>query len=434
MVLAMDYKGTKAIPAGWEVSEIEKYLEVILDYRGKTPKKASSGVRTLSARSVKNGKINYSEAYFISEDTFRAWEKRGKPKPGDVLLTTEGPLGEVAQLGTQRVALAQRLICLRGRENELHNSYLKYYLISPFGKSELLSRASGTTVQGIKQSEFRQIKIIKPPFKEQIAIANTLRNLDAKIELTESMNSTLKAIGEAIFKHWFVDFEFPNTEGKPYKSTGGQMALTDLGEIPEGWSVKPFSEVIEVNPVRKIEKGTMCKKAEMADLNTWQPWIDSWTIDEFKSGSRFQNGDTLFARITPCLENGKTAFVSFLDKNETAFGSTEFIVLGPKIIQSNYFIFYLAISKNLRASAILSMTGSSGRQRVPTDFFNDFMIAVPPDYLLLKFDSFIEPLFAKIKINVKQSICIRGIRDMLLPKLMSGKIRVSIDKLNLEAL
>ena len=91
----------------------------------------------------KNGKIDYAQAYFISEKTFEEWETRGKPKPGDVLLTTEGPLGEVAQLGSQRVALAQRLIGLRGKERKLDNAYLKYYLISPIGKNELLSKANG---------------------------------------------------------------------------------------------------------------------------------------------------------------------------------------------------------------------------------------------------------------------------------------------------
>jgi type I restriction enzyme S subunit len=111
----MGYSYSRTIPEDWEVGEIENYLELIIDYRGKTPKKSNSGIRTLSARSVKNGRIDYSQAYFISEKTFKEWEKRGTPKPGDVLLTTEGPLGEVAQLDQQRVALAQRLLGLRGK-------------------------------------------------------------------------------------------------------------------------------------------------------------------------------------------------------------------------------------------------------------------------------------------------------------------------------
>ena len=392
------------IPKDWEMKEIEKCLEKIIDYRGKTPKKAITGIETLSAKSIKKGRIDYDQVYFISEKTFAKWEKRGKPKIGDVLLTTEGPLGEVAQLDKERVALAQRLIALRGKANVLDNCYLKYFLMSYLGQHELFSRATGTTVQGIKQSEFRKIKIIKPSFQEQLLIAKILTDLDSKIELNMDMNRTLEAVGDAVFRRWFVDFEFPDEEGKPYKSSGGKMVYNDEleKEIPKGWKFKPFSEVIAVNPPRKIEKGSISKKVEMSDLDTWLPWIASWSIDKYKSGSRFQNGDTLFARITPCLENGKTAFVSFLNDNEVAFGSTEFIVLGTKNIQSSYYILYLATSKELRTSAILSMTGSSGRQRVPNDFFDDFVIVVPPEHLLKKFDGIVAPLFEKITNNTKE--------------------------------
>src|SRR4030067_2809312 len=113
--------------------------------------------------------------------------------------------------------------------------------------------------------------------------------------------------------------------------------------------------------------------------------------------------DILFARITPCLENGKTGFVSFLDSDEVAFGSTEFIVLGPKLIRSSPYILYFAMSNELRDSAILSMTGSSGRQRVPNDFFDSYMITVPPDALLEKFDFLVAPFFEKITNNVRAS-------------------------------
>jgi len=169
------------IPEDWEIGEIESYLEKIIDYRGKTPKKSNSGIETLSAKSIKNGRVDYNQVYFISEKTFGEWERRGKPRIGDVVLTTEGPLGEVAQLDKQRVALAQRLIVLRGKENTLDNAYLKYFLMSPIGQHELFARATGTTVQGIKQSEFRKVRIIKSPFPEQRLISKILSDLDAKI-------------------------------------------------------------------------------------------------------------------------------------------------------------------------------------------------------------------------------------------------------------
>ena len=169
------------------------------------------------------------------------------------------------------------------------------------------------------------------------------------------MNSTFKQIAQTLFKHWFINFEFPDEIGNPYKSSGGRMVDSELGEIPEGWGVKAFSEVIDVNPTRRLSKGKVATKVNMADLNTWQSWIDSWQKEEYKSGPKFKNGDTLFARITPSLENGKTAFVSFRDAGETAFGSTEFIVFGPKVITSGPYIFCLSKSEYIRETAINAM-------------------------------------------------------------------------------
>ena len=238
------------------------------------------------------------------------------------------------------------------------------------------------------------------------------------------MSKTLEQIAQTLFKHWFIDFEFPDENGNPYKSSGGRMVDSELGGIPEGWKVKSFSEVIDVNPTRRLSKGKLATKVSMADLNTWQSWIDSWQEEEYKSGPKFKNGDTLFARITPSLENGKTAFVSFLNEGETAFGSTEFIVFGPKAIVSGTYIYCLSRSEYVRETAINSMTGTSGRQRVPNDCFDQLLICVPAGEIVKKFDSIITPLFEKIESNSKEYINLGKIRDSLLPKLMSGKIRV----------
>src|SRR3989338_1144107 len=123
MIKHQKFKETEIgmIPEDWEVVQIEPYLDKIIDYRGKTPKKSMSGIMTLSARSIKKGRIDYDQTYYISEKTFEQWEIRGKPKIGDVLLTTEGPLGEVAQLDKEGVAIAQRLLTLRGKERQLNN-------------------------------------------------------------------------------------------------------------------------------------------------------------------------------------------------------------------------------------------------------------------------------------------------------------------------
>ncbi|MFC0298241.1 restriction endonuclease subunit S [Geobacillus jurassicus] len=147
----------------------------------------------------------------------------------------------------------------------------------------------------------------------------------------------------------------------------------------DGWKETRLIDVIDINPRTPLRKGTLAKKVSMQDVAEFTRKIQSYEIAEFTSGSKFKNGDTLLARITPCLENGKTAYVDILEDNEIAFGSTEFIVLRAKEgITDSKFVYYLAISPEFRNIAIKSMTGSSGRQRVQSDVLVNTVIDLPP--------------------------------------------------------
>lgn len=170
---------------------MEDCLEAIIDYRGKTPHKSENGILTLSAKSVKNNNIDYSQCYYISDDEYKKFMVRGFPQKGDILLTTEAPLGKVAKLDRDDIAIAQRLLTLRGKKGVLDNDYLMYYLQSPMGQSLLKSRETGTTVTGIKQSEFRKIEISIPDFEMQKKVSNVLNVINDKIKLNNDINNNL---------------------------------------------------------------------------------------------------------------------------------------------------------------------------------------------------------------------------------------------------
>lgn len=170
---------------------MEDALESLIDYRGKTPNKSESGIPTLSAKSVKNGYIDYNECYYISPEEYKRFMVRGFPKLGDVLLTTEAPMGMVARLDRDDVGIAQRLITLRGKERILDNDYLLYFLQSPLGQHKLAERETGSTVTGIKQAEFRKIEIDIPCIEIQRKIASCLTCIDAKIEANKKINRNL---------------------------------------------------------------------------------------------------------------------------------------------------------------------------------------------------------------------------------------------------
>ncbi len=244
----------------WTVRRLEDCMAALIDYRGKTPQKKSFGIPLVTAKVVKGGRIEAPDE-FIAVDDYESWMRRGIPQAGDVVITTEAPLGEVAQLGSERVALAQRLIALRGEPGILDNGFLKFLLQSADVQDQLRARASGTTVLGIKQSELRKVLLTLPSIDEQHAIAHILGTLDDKIELNRRMSETLEAMARALFKSWFVDFD-PVRAKAEGRDPGLPKSLADLfpdsfedselGEIPKGWQVGKLGDVAE-HPRRGIQ-------------------------------------------------------------------------------------------------------------------------------------------------------------------------------------
>lgn len=166
----------------WNYYPLEDCMDTIIDYRGKTPKKTNFGVPLITAKIVKGGTLLPVQEY-IAESDYNDWMRRGIPKAGDIIMTTEAPLGEIAQLDSRKVALAQRIITLRGKPDLLDNTFLKFLMQSAITQNQLKSRSTGTTVIGIKQRELRKIQLSIPPLPDQRAIAHILGSLDDKIEL-----------------------------------------------------------------------------------------------------------------------------------------------------------------------------------------------------------------------------------------------------------
>ncbi|MGH8761120.1 MAG: restriction endonuclease subunit S, partial [Burkholderiales bacterium] len=192
--------------AEWTLAPLENCLDALIDYRGKTPDKTDAGIPLITAKIIKGGRIE-KPMEFIAEDNYASWMRRGIPKEGDIVLTVEAPLGEVAQLGPEKIALAQRVVTLRGKEGVLDNTYLLYLLQTEEMLEQLKARATGTTVLGIKQSELRKVPLALPPIDQQKTAAQILKVLDDRITLLRETNATLEAIAQALFKSWFVDFD-----------------------------------------------------------------------------------------------------------------------------------------------------------------------------------------------------------------------------------
>ena len=186
------------IPAHWEIAPLRRVIDKFVDYRGQTPEKVPTGIRLITARNVKNGRIDFGlSEEFIREEDYASWMVRGLPEVGDVLVTTEAPLGESAQIENPHIALAQRIILLKADKSRLTNEYLKYHFASASGTGELWSRATGSTAVGIKASHLRETLITVPPLKEQQAIVEHVRDEVAKLDvLAAKVNAAIEKLRE----------------------------------------------------------------------------------------------------------------------------------------------------------------------------------------------------------------------------------------------
>ena len=172
------------IPAHWEVCRLRRVVSKFVDYRGKTPEKSPSGARLVTAKNVKNLSIDFSlSEEFIPEDLYPQWMVRGRPERGDVLITTEAPLGETAQILDAGIALAQRIILLKVNTTRITNDYLKYHFAADPGRMELCTRATGSTALGIKASHLKASLVAVPPVCEQEQISRTVDSGTAGVDL-----------------------------------------------------------------------------------------------------------------------------------------------------------------------------------------------------------------------------------------------------------
>lgn len=314
----------------------------------------------------------------------------------------------VTYLHNQRLGKIE--VCEPGRVDK---DFLYYLFLSPALNNYLWRTASGSKILHTSPSRIESYRFLAPELSEQRRIATTLMCLDDKIDLNRQMNRTLEEIAQALFLAWFVDFEGET-----------DLVESDLGPIPRGWEVVELPSLVDVNPRYKLTKGQDAPYVEMKNLPVNSARVDDWRLRSYTSGSRFRNGDALLARITPCLENGKTAFVDFLGEDEVGWGSTEFLVLRSKPPLPSEFAYFLARTPEFRDFAIAQMTGSSGRQRVRTEALGHYRIAAPSEELAQRFGEFARAILHRMKANDEQSRTLGDLRDTLLPKLISGEIRV----------
>jgi len=336
-------------------------------------------------------------------------------KPGDIVMCEGGEPGRCAIWKDQVPGMMLQKALHRIRPHDCLDSRFLYYSFLKKGKNnELAGFFTGSTIKHLPRQKLALVKVEVPPLAVQRSIADTLSAYDDLIENNRRRIALLEEAARLLYREWFVHLRFPGHE---------HARITD--GLPDGWERLPASEAFEVNPkTPRNDDGVVCY-VPMAALSETGMVIDRAPSEmrEKSTSVRFRNGDTLFARITPCLENGKTGFVQWLADGEVACGSTEFIVLRGRRV-SNYFVYLTARQHDFRENAIRSMIGSSGRQRVQPSCFDRYLVPVPPHILGTFFDETVAGIFAQIGNLDSQNQRLSQARDLLLPRLMNGEIAV----------
>ncbi|WP_422002215.1 restriction endonuclease subunit S [Reyranella sp.] len=417
----------------WQTSPLDECLETLLDYRGKSPPKSENGIPVLSAKVVKTTGLLRPIEQKIALDYYPKWMIRGLPRIGDIVMTTEAPMGEVIQLDEETVqyALGQRIICLRGKPNKLDNKFLRYLLTSPTQQAILASYATGTTVLGISQKALRSVPITYPDLLQQKRIGGLLGALDDKIELNRRMNETLEAMARAIFKDWFVDF------GPTRAKMEGRAPYL----VPDIWSL--FPESLDANGKPKGWTGyslDMLATQHTASVTpasspdeTFEHFsLPSYDVGQVPSQDRggaiksnktlVPEGAILLSKLNPEIER---VWLPQKATGKRQICSTEFLVFTPKANFAPSLLFGLFTEPSFRTMLQSMATGTSkSHQRVSPPALLGRQVLLGSNLLFSRFAEQVEPLLGRILANRAESGILASTRDLLLPKLMSGEVRV----------
>jgi len=420
------------IPEEWEIDGIETIYNISSGL-SKPREEFGSGFPFVSFMDIFS---NFSLPKNLSQlvNSSERERKACSVRRGDVFLTRTSETQE--ELGMSSVALKNYESAtfngfskrLRPRnDGRIFPEFAAYLFRSRIIRNQILAFSSLTTRASLNAESIRRIKLILPPLPEQRAITKILSDLDSKIELNQRMNQTLESIAQALFKRWFVDFEFPDEKGRPYKSNGGKMKQTELGKIPDDWNFSVLPELTSIvdclhtKKPEKLDSGKILLQfynlTPNHDLDMSNPYyVSESDYNQWTKNICVRDGDILFTNA------GRQAIAKVPYWFKGGMGRNITAVRAEKIDASYLFYYFLSshgekqITKNLDEGTIFSSLNVKGIRKI--------IILVPPKELQNSFYNIASKIRCTTEINNIENQKLSQIRDSLLPKLMSGQIRV----------
>ena len=434
------------VPEHWKVVPLVTYLERITYGFTNPMPDTEVGPWKITAKDVVDGYINYGTARHTSQDAFdNLLTEKSKPRVGDVLLTKDGSIGRVAVVDRNGICINQSVALLRPNE-EILPFFLKYLLLTPHYQRVMERDSDGAVIKHIYITRVDKMQVAVPPtIDEQNQILDVIKTLDDKIELNRRMNETLEAIARAIFKSWFVDFDpvRAKVSGEPPESICYRLGLSpdllalfpdrlvdsELGEIPEGWQVKPLDGIAD------YLNGLALQKFPPVNDSEWLPVIK---ISQLKKGDSV-GADRASHKLKPeyIVDDGDVLFSwsGSLEVDIWCGGRGALNQHLFKATSENYpkwFYFYWT-KHHLSHFQAIAAGKAVTMGHIQRKHLTEALCTVPPKALLERLDGITAPFLDKQIGNRKASGTLALVRDTLLPKLLSGELRVSEADSNIEA-
>lgn len=373
----------------------------------------------ITAKDIKNGIINYSTARHTDNISFNNLTPKSKPLIGDVLLTKDGTLGHLAIVDKENICINQSVALLRPNKNLL-SKYLYYLLSSDIYQRIMLNDADGSVLKHIYITKVKDMEVIIPDIPTQKRIVSILNLLDFKYRHNLFFNRRLYLFTKLIFDYWFLQFDFPNEDNSPYKSSGGEMVYNEelKREIPKDWSVGSLNDIAQYinglpcqkhRPISEDEKLPVIKITEMHDGFTDKTEFVRSDIDEKHI---IEDGDILFSWSatleTMIWAGGKGGL------NQHIF----------KVIPKDYgkYYVYQQLSSYIVNFVRMAESRKTTMGHITKDHLLQSKIPLPPKELTYKFNDLVSEFYDKFILNNQENIELNNLKDFLLPLLMSGQV------------
>ena len=412
-----------------KTKELHEFCVSITDCHHSTPLYLESGKLVIRNYNIKDGRMLLDNLSFTDDKHFEQRISRDKPLPGDLIITREAPMGEVCIIPEGlECCLGQRMVLIKPDLEIINNQFLLYALMSEYVQEQInKSNGTGSIVSNLRIPVLKELKI--PQFKlcTQRKIGRILGNIDAKIKLNNKINTELEAMAKLIYNYWFIQFDFPDENGNPYKSSVGKMVYNEdlKRNVPDGWEVRDLKTLLDYNSGHSFSSKSYCDSGKWKIVtikSVQESGFDTSKCDRLISipqnlddECNLEIGDLLMSLT------GNTGRLCFVTESNCLLNQRVAKIWSSEL--SNYFI-YLYFKRPEKQKLIEQLSSGSSQDNLsPLQLFKTKDV-VPDKTILKSFEGKIEPMFQRILVNEKENQKLSELRDWLLPMLMNGQVKV----------